>query len=90
MGMLIPAFTHTKSYIGHEVATLNYPQKQAVADGFYNGTLDKETAMDIFNKNSIRFVFWDKCLYPDPPDSYGEIMILIHQSGCAAVYRVSL
>jgi hypothetical protein len=88
MGMLVPVFSHTKTYIGHEVATLDFSLKKQQTNQFFAGQLDLFTVREIFNQHQIKYVFWDKCYYPVPPENYNSVMTLIHESSCASIYKV--
>lgn len=87
-GMYIPSFSHTKVFIGHEVSTLDYPEKLALTDTFFSGKMDQTIAVEIFRQHQIRYVYWDTCYYPKAPVSYNTIIQEVFHGDCVSLYTV--
>jgi hypothetical protein len=87
-GSLLPSFTHTISFVGHEVSTYNFVLKEWQADQFFYGLMSVQDIQDLFRQHQISYVVWDSCSYGDKSEPYQRIMIKIYHNDCFSVYSV--
>jgi hypothetical protein len=88
MGMLIPSFSNTRVYIGHEVGTLDFDNKLDWTEHFYGGEMNSKIAQIILADANIDYVFWDKCYYMNFPKEYEAIMSVYYQNDCVSIYKI--
>lgn len=83
-GMIIPAFTYNKVFIGHEASTYDFAYKWWFAQEFMAGTLSPESAKKILDDYQINYVFWDSGTLPS---SYSLFLHPIYQIDNIFIYQ---
>jgi hypothetical protein len=86
-GMIIPAFTDTTVYIGHETSTIDSGRKTGISNTFYWGGLTLDQVIELFKRDKIEYVWWDK---PSPPIQYESVLQKVFQAGEVTLYKVVL
>lgn len=89
-GMYIPAFTHNKVYVGHELATLNFWEKNYQADKFFANNMSFEEARLLFTLNRIFYVYWDNLSFGQPTETYMKLMQEVFNSNTITIYKTYL
>jgi len=55
-GVVLPAFTKAKVFLGYWPATTNYQQKLSQAQDFYNGKMSNSQQKEFLTKNGINYI----------------------------------
>jgi hypothetical protein len=88
-GNYIPAFSHTKSYVGHFGYTQNLEQKQKEVDAFFSGKLSDKEARDFITSRQITLIFdseEEKQMHTNP--IYPSILKSVYVNSVATIYEL--
>lgn len=89
MGSVLPAFSHSVAFIGHEICTVNFPDKFATMRLFFHGNLGRSLAKRLFQEHAIDYVFWDTCTSPDTSRNYGNLLERLYRNDCVIIFRTN-
>jgi len=56
IGMLVPAFTNKKVFIGRHIATPDYESKAIISDSFFTGNMTTSHALEFISQQNIKYV----------------------------------
>jgi len=88
IGTLLPAYTHNKVYIGHEVSTADFWGKYALSNRFfYEKDMNRDEVQKILGNNRIEYVFWDS---GPLPEIYSEFMAPVFRKEHIVIYKTKI
>jgi hypothetical protein len=93
-GNLLPGFTDNSVYVGHIIGTFQYAEKAQIAENFFQGKLSPSTALALFEKNEIKYIWFgeDQAFFgTNLPQTYPQLNLkIIFQNLSVTIYKVNL
>lgn len=87
---MVPAFTHSRVFIGHDSNTPNYSQKVGEAMAFYQGTMTDQEVKRFVSSNHIAYIMFglDAPLWSESRYNGAGYLTLTYTNGPVQVIRV--
>jgi hypothetical protein len=85
VGIYVPAYSYSKSFLSHEVNTLDFWKKWGPVEAFYNGAMNEHDAASFLSEYHLQYMIWDA---GELPRVYAPLFQFLYRSGRVGLYKV--
>ena len=89
-GEIIPGAANVRTFIGGPHGFLDWIERRALAERFFTGTMDTQTAKEMLRTNDISYVFWSaqEQQLTVTPDLYPDLLDIYRKNTDVTIYKV--